>query len=433
MTLFYWDCLTAEEVVTVSASEDKETSAVERIQRWSSIVKSELRMIAAQRTRLAGIVVASLTLYSTVARSQDSIRVVPGWGIDTSSKGSDDYTTQGPVPEIYRAWRDYLRSDAQRQSQTKYWSAAEQRKWPRYDIAGGYAYQGFPATVLSIQLSEPRAIDEYVVRTLFASTDGPSKDIKPIALTRVYAIRENRRWVFANALPRLTREWIRHVVGRITYIVQPGHTFDEAKARSAARFADSVATVFGVAPITDLSYYVADTPEEIHRILGLDFMLGGDQASYSDPGRNMILVGSSVFGENHRHELTHSVLAPLTWTANTASIINEGSATWLGGSLGKSFPDVMRDYATFLAAHPTVTLDSVLTVNEHDLGLRPAGAALVEMTYQRGGISAVKALMSAGRSDAQVRVALEKNLAMSWPDIERAWRAHVLSYARKTG
>jgi hypothetical protein len=390
-------------------------------------------MSHAQAVRSVGIGLASFVVFSSLARSQDSVRVVPGWGVDTSSTGSGDYTSQGPVPEIYRAWRDYLRSDAQRQSPTKYWSAAEQRKWSRYDIAGGYAYQGFPATVLSIQLAQPGATDEYVVRTLFASTDGPANDVKPIAVTRVYAIRESGHWVFANALPRLTRDWKRRAVGHITYIVQPGHTFDEGKARSAARFADSVAAMFGVKPITDLNYYVADTPEEIHRILGLDFMVGGDQASYSDPGRQMILVGNSVFGEDHRHELTHSVLASLTWTPNTPGIINEGTATWLGGSLGKSFPDVMKEYAAFLAAHPTVTLDSVLTVTEHDLGTRPAGAALVEMTYQHGGIAAVKALMAGGRTNAQLRTALEKNLEMTWPEIERMWRAQVLTDARKPG
>lgn len=388
-------------------------------------------MSPAQAARLVGIAVASQVIFLSVARSQDSLRVVPGWGLDTSSTGSGDYTTQGPVPEIYRAWRDYLRSDAQRQSPTKYWSAAEQRRWSRYDIAGGYAYQGFPATVLSIQLARPGATDEYVVRTLFASTDGPAKDIKPIALTRVYAIRESGHWVFANALPRLTHDWKRRVVGHITYIVQPGHTFDEGKARSAARFADSVAAMFGVKPITDLNYYVADTPEEIHRILGLDFMVGGDQASYSDPARQMILVGSSIFGENHRHELTHSVLASLTWTPNTPGIINEGAATWLGGSLGKSFRDVMREYAVFLLAHPAITLDSVLTVREHDLGTRPAGAALVEMTYQHRGIRAVKMLMAGGRTDAQLRAALQGNLEMTWPEIERMWRAHVLTYGHK--
>jgi len=219
------------------------------------------------------LALASHVVLPSVARSQDSVRVVPGWGVDTSSTGSGDYTTQGPVPEIYRVWRDYLRSDAQRQSPTKYWSAAEQRKWPRYDIAGSFAYQGFPATVLSIQLAHQGATDEYVIRTLFASVNGPAKDAKPIALTRVYAIRENDQWVFANALPRLTRDWKRHVVGHITYIVQPGHKFDQGKARSAVRFADSVATMFGVQPITDLNYYVADTPEEIHRILGLDYMV----------------------------------------------------------------------------------------------------------------------------------------------------------------
>ena len=375
------------------------------------------------------LAVASHVVLPSLARSQDSVRVVPGWGVDTSSTESGDYTTQGPVPEIYRAWRDYLRSDAQRQSPTKYWSAPEQRQWSRYDIVAGYAYQGFPATVISIQPAQSGAPDEYVVRTLFASVNGPAKDAKPIALTRVYAVRESGQWVFANALPRLTRDWKRHVVGHITYIIQPGHKLDEGKARSAVRFADSVAAMFGVQPITELNYYVADTPEELHRILGLDFMVSGDQASYSDAARQMILVGSSVFGEAHRHELTHYVLDPLMRSGNTPGIINEGIATWLGGSLGKSYPDVMKEYAAFLTAHPSITLDSVLTVEDHDLGTRPAGAALVEMTYRRGGIQAVKALMASGRTDAQLRVAVQKSFETSWLEIERLWRVHVLEYA----
>ncbi len=381
------------------------------------------------KVRFIAFAFVSQALFPSVSRAQDSVRVVPGWGIDTSFTGSGDYTTQGPVPEIYRAWRDYLRLDAQRQSPTRYWSAAEQRRWSRYDLAGDHAYQGFPATVLSIQLAHPGVGDEYVVRTLFSSTDGPTNDVKPIALTRVYAIRENGHWVFANALPRLTREWKRHSIGHITYIVQPEHKFNEEKARSAARFADSVATVFGVPPLKSLDYYVADTPEEILRIMGLDFMVGGEQASFSDPARQMILVGSAAFGEDHRHELTHFVLAPVTWTANTAEIVNEGIATWLGGSLGKSFPGVMKEYAAFLTALPTITLDSVLTVTEHDLGKRPAGAALVEMTYQHGGVEAVKALAGSGRSSAQVHAALEKSLGTPWPEIARMWRAHVLAYA----
>lgn len=88
----------------------------------------------------------------------------------------------------------------------------------------------------------------------------------------------------------------------------------------------------------------------------------------------------------------------------------------------------MREYAAFLAAHPTITLDSVLTVHEHDLGTRPASAALVEMTYRHGGITALKALMAGGRTDAQLRAALQKGIGVSWPEIERMWRAHVLEF-----
>src|SRR5256885_13753874 len=65
----------------------------------------------------------------------------------------------------------------------------------------------------------------------------------------------------------------RHTVGHIDYVVQPAHRFDVRKARSAAQFVDSVATIFGVPPVAALSYYVTESAEEIHRILGLDFLI----------------------------------------------------------------------------------------------------------------------------------------------------------------
>jgi hypothetical protein len=90
---------------------------------------------------------------------------------------------------------------------------------------------------------------------------------------------------------------------------------------------------------------------------------------------------------------------------------------------------VMKDYAVFLAAHPAITLDSVLTVPDHDYGTRPAGAALVALAYQHGGITAVKTLMNGGRSDDDLRASAPKVFGKPWPDIEAHWRRYVLGFA----
>lgn len=101
----------------------------------------------------------------------------------------------------------------------------------------------------------------------------------------------------------------------------------------------------------------------------------------------------------------------------------------VGRIAGKIIPRRYERVRRFPHRAPGDNARPVLTVTDHDLGMRPAGAALVEMTYRHGGIAAVKALMAGGRTDAQLRTALEKGLEMSWPEIERMWRAHILDYA----
>jgi hypothetical protein len=363
------------------------------------------------------------------ASGQSSIRVVPGWGVDTSSTWSGDYTSQGPVPDIYHAWSEYLRTAAKTQSPTPLWSASEQANARYYDQAASIGvYQGFPGTVLSIQPSAPGRSSEYVVRTLFANANGPNKDVKPLALTRVYAITENGRWVFSNALPRLTAEWKRYTTGPIHYFIQPSRAFDLRKANSAARFADSLATMFGVPRLNRIDYYLADTPEEIDRIRGLDFYVGGAQASYADVARHAVYVGNAAFGEDHRHEIAHVVLYPLIVAGKTPGIVNEGLVTWVGGSLGKPFEGVIAEYAAFLSAHPTITLDSVLTVPDHDYGTRPAGAALVALAYRAGGIAAIKTLMAGGQSDDDLRASAVKVFGKPWPDIDELWHIAIMSF-----
>lgn len=107
---------------------------------------------------------------------------------------------------------------------------------------------------------------------------------------------------------------------------------------------------------------------------------------------------------------------PLLW---------EGVATWLGGTLGMSTTQTRRAYASYLRAHAAVTLDSLLS-ERYDRGFRPAGAVLVQMLFERGGIAAVKTALAAGASDAALRAALQRGLARSWAQVSVDWRERAL-------
>jgi hypothetical protein len=371
---------------------------------------------------------ASAVILPCALHAQSVPRVVPGWGVDIAAAAWSEVAWHDNVAEIYRAWSDYLLSDPVRRSPTPHWSAAEQAQWRAYDLTAGIAYKGFGATVLDIRPAAAESSAEYVVKTLFAGTSSDGA-VRPVALTRVYAVRENGTWVFANALPRHTRDWQRVPVGPITYVVEPGLHVDGKRAQQAIAFADSVATAFGVPKLDELTYYIASSPESLHRAMGIDWTFGGQGHGYAMQANRMILSGDAVFREDNRHELVHFLLTPIVSEGRTHGLVSEGLATWLGGSVGRYYPALLEEYAAYLRAHPEVTLGSILAGDSPDRGWNPAGAVLIHMVYERGGTAALEELLRSGRRVEDLQTTVSRLLGSSWEEIAARWRDRIVTAA----
>lgn len=360
-------------------------------------------------------------------------QITLNWGVDTTAAITDgwgDYSWHGPVPEIVRNWITYLRADSA--GRAALWSSSERKRWPLFDIAGAMSDPGFvaPATIAVVQPSPPGSTDTYVIKTLYAVTDS-TKAVFALAVERVYAIREDGRWVFANALPRVTRDWPHYQIGKGTFIVQPGRTFDRTKAEHTVMFADSLSDAYGIPRLPDFTYYVTNSEEDMSRATGVDPMFGADgRAGRSISPDRIILSGSQEQGEGYVHEVVHTVFGGLNALhAGSWSFAPEGVASWLGGSLGADFPTMMHNYAAYLRAHPTITLDSALVGGSVDRGQRPAAAMLFEMAHAKGGVSAVKQLYVAPtQSLADLHASISRVLGMPWSDVEQRWHENVLHH-----
>ena len=384
-----------------------------------------------QRVAIAAVLGAASSL-SAQAPSASPRHITLNFGVDTTAAITDgwgDYAWHAPVPEITRNWITYLRADSA--GRAALWSPSERKRWPQFDIAGAMSDPGFvaPATITMIQPSPDGARDSYVIKTLYAVADS-SKAVRALFVERVYAAREGGRWVFANALPRLTRDWPHYRVGNGTFIVQPGRRFDRAKAAHTVAFADSLADAYSVPRLPDFTYYVTNSEDDMYRAAGVDPMFGAQAAAgRALPIDRLIMSGSTEQGEGYTHELVHAVFAPLM-SIRTSSFASEGVASWLGGSLGADFPTMMHNYAAYLRAHPTITLDSVFAGSGNvDRGQRPAAAMLFEMAHVKGGVQAVKALATAPtRTLADIRTAATTVLGVAWPSIEQQWRDSIMRY-----
>jgi hypothetical protein len=251
-----------------------------------------------------------------------------------------------------------------------------------------------------------------------------------VVTTTVYATLENGRWVLAGALPRKTARWSRTTVARIRYAVEPGLAFDSVKAARAAVFVDSLADALGVPRLDSLEYYVASSVDASLNALGVAYTIKyGPHGGFAKPVNRQIFSGDPTLGENYRHELVHLVVLPLLEHNETTILASEGLATWLGGTEGADFRGSARSLAQYLAAHPSVTLDSAIDSPSTPQAVRySAGAVLCNMLFETGGTAAVKEFLQSGSFN--VRIVLAHLLGRPWDKIADEWRRAVDRAAR---
>jgi hypothetical protein len=156
-----------------------------------------------------------------------------------------------------------------------------------------------------------------------------------------------------------------------------------------------LAAAFDVPPRPTITFVLADRPEELSRVFGVDFALPETNNGRSMPANDMILSGLPIYGEFYPHELTHLVLARLLNKLGTTSSFDEALAMCIGGSRGKTFAGLMSELDAILRANPAIRLQSLLKGGgvQDSVGLR-AAAALIKLTFERRGTDAVKQLLT---------------------------------------
>jgi hypothetical protein len=343
-------------------------------------------------------------------------------------------TVSAEHKEVLDLWRSYLASRPQDFSATPRWSKAEQERWKIFDLAGGFAYSADAevaqtrATVFQVAPARAGDSTEYVIRTLFTRPDNFQTERRTF-IHRVYAMRENGRWVLSNALSRTTADWKQTTIERITYVHPPEHVVDTVRAHMAMRFVDSIATVFDAPKPPAITYYLARGPEEVFRLVGIDFYLPGSRA-FAMVANYQIFSGVPKIGEFYAHELTHMVLGWVLPSLGAPQVLDEAMAIWLGGAREMTWPEVKRELATELQRDSTWTLERMLQDRPATAIYRlSAAASLLELAHARGGLPALKAALNPPRSrrgpDLIDGTAAALNVRRS--ELEALWRQSVLT------
>jgi hypothetical protein len=384
-------------------------------------MKSAVRIAAA--ALVAGWGVAALP---AAARAQERIPIAVGRAVDT---------TDVDKRAVLALWTDYLDSRPDAMWSNPEWNAEKNRFWLDFDLTAPFVYRfgsdTSPGTLRPTVMAIQREGKRYSIRTLFwgegldGSDDGPD----PWAIVRVYAERVDGMWRLRNALEVETESWNRPAIGKITFVSPPSHDFDIRLARRSVAFCDSLSELFPFFKWGSFDFYVANRPEDVDRVIGLEYYRDGFPRVRAMRSQDILITGEG--SEWCPRGLVRMVAVGPGLVPHP--IVEQGFVGWAGGWSGRSYQDNMRDVAAFMAANDSLSFQDYVG---RDFGAQSEGtgdfpgAVICDMVFAAAGAAGIEALFEAGRSDEDLYRAIQSATGLDRMAFQRAWRSRILAFGR---
>jgi hypothetical protein len=331
--------------------------------------------------------------------------------------------------------QDYLRVRPARIAPNPYWRRDEQRRFRNFDVAGAWTYgsrafrERYGPYHVEVE-SAPAFAEPGTLEATVHFTPRTPGAASPVSV-RLFARREHGQWRLGSALMQLTRRWPETHVGRITFRTQAGLVLDSTRAADAARYVDSLAAAFDVAPPRDLLYVLTRSPTEAMLALGITDPVPKFGGMHN--GRNRLIISGGGWRDRHAyHELAHAVFNEVADYGRVHALVMEGSAEWMEWRTALRNPHNAHDeaggrgtVAAVLARRPRLSLGEVVRLADADARavMYPAGAWLVGRVYAAAGVRGVRDLLVTPAKPDEVLSTARRHLHMSQAQVDSAWRA----------
>jgi len=362
-------------------------------------------------------------------------------------------TTDADVKAVYDLVRNFLSTRPDSLYDNPYWNDSEKKKYPEPYPARKMIFQSqeivsaFPPKVLSIE----KEGEYYCIRTLFyrEGLEKPYQGSNPWAIQRLYAKkveikkkeeekkieeqasesdgtkRDNKEYRLFDPLRILTKDWRHERIGPIEFYYPSNYYFDRRGGNAMGQFCRGMRNKYVIPDVEPIEFYITRDVDELAQIVGLDFILG-PTSGRSNPANAQVF--SALGNEWYPHEIMHVYFRDY----KTHYILTEGIATYEGGSLNKSFDELVVDLADYLDKNDTITFQNFLDSPYLEGGTTffyTVGAVLCKMAYQKGGPASVKALLESGVDNEQLYQKIETVLGISRDKVTEVLRTKIKEYA----
>ncbi|WP_405571611.1 hypothetical protein [Winogradskyella sp. Asnod2-B02-A] len=187
-----------------------------------------------------------------------------------------------------------------------------------------------PTLMEIIKISENKKI----LKIGFVGTNTATKATTIRAIYNIIAKRVETDWKLKRAIEYQTKEWTQIKKEGITYYLPKRKIPNEIEMKMQIKDIEFICDFFNTNAI-DITYYSCDTPKQVFEIKGFDYL---PNMYFSETG-GMVDYGNIIYSGNNSEYYTHEIVHIYTTKLfpSIQPILNEGIATYLGGSGKNSY------------------------------------------------------------------------------------------------
>jgi hypothetical protein len=328
--------------------------------------------------------------------------------------------------EIITLWKAYIESNQYQVRDSVYWS---------YDKMVIPDYFMWPLNTATLLTRTPKLQckvigvfpvenGHYNIKSSFSHVD--ENGVAHLdGIVSVFAKKFDGKYLLINSSQYYAGIWQKEQVGSITYYVHPEHTFNREEAERMNQFNKDIAKKLGMEPL-QFDYFVTNYARQIVRLWGHDYMpkmyIPAQSGGVADILNQIIYAGNN--SEYYPHELIH-LYTYAKVPKNTHFWIQEGIATYFGGSGGKDFNWHVQELKTFLDENPDFRLNDLDALNKyipngkHMTDFRYViGALIIEQIYKKSGTQGLIKSLKTGTSNQDFFRLIKVKLGVERKDFE---------------
>lgn len=213
--------------------------------------------------------------------------------------------------------------------------------------------KGYQPTLLAIL---PLKENQYLIKLSFLGINNDNSEDHLLTYTLI-SDKINGKYLFSNAVNYNSKNWNTQQVGSIKYIFPNKINLERAEILNKFNIDFAKKFKSSVVPIT---YYKCYDPEQLFKLLGCDYipnMYYSTSGGLAESWHNTLLAGNN--SELYQHEVVHFYTQKLFPEYNR--IVDEGYATYIGGSGGKDIKELAQVADEYLKANSKSDLIKLFT------------------------------------------------------------------------